>query len=171
MSSSTGFSLWLQPTRQAHARLADMIRQLSKQYHTPLFEPHITLLGGLTGNRESLVVRTTQLAKLIQPNVVTLTTVDYLNEYFRCLFVNVDKTQWLAESNIRARKLFHREDAPAFMPHLSLMYGNFPPTTKQRIIVEIGSTLVTRFEVTRLHLWSTHGAPSEWYKVQEFFLG
>lgn len=171
MTVSTGFSLWLQPTGQVYDRLAEMIRQLSEQYRAPVFEPHITLLGGLAGNRESLVLRTTQLAKLIQPNIVTLTTVDYLDEYFRCLFVSVEKTKWLADANIGARKLFHREGTPEFMPHLSLMYGNFPPTTKQRIIIEIGSTLATSFEVTSLHLWSTNGAPLEWYEVQEFFLG
>jgi len=170
MTSSTGFSLWLQPTGQAHNRLANIIKELSKQYHTPVFEPHVTLLGGLIGNQETLAARTVQLAKSAQPNIVILTTVDYLDEYFRCLFAVVEKTDWLTNLNAKARKLFHCEDAPEFMPHLSLMYGNFSPTTKQRIIVELGSTLDTRFQVASVQLWSTNGAPQEWYQVQEFSL-
>lgn len=170
MSISTGFSLWLQPIGQAYDRLADIIKQLSEQYHTPLFEPHVTLIGGLIGKPEALVTRTAQLAKFIRPSIVTLTTVDYLDEYFRCLFATVEKTKWLADANTKARKIFHREDDPEFMPHLSLMYGDLSPTTKQRIIVEIGSRLEMSFPTT-LHLWSTNGTPQEWYKVQEFSLG
>jgi len=170
MITSSGFSLWLQPTDQAYDRLAGIIAQLGAQYRAPVFEPHVTLLGGLTGSADALITRSAQLAKLLKSNVIKLATLDYLDEYFCCLFANAEKTNWLIDANTKTRKLFHREDAPEFMPHLSLLYGDFPPTTKQRIIIEIGSRLELSFQVTSLRLWSTTGEPEEWYKIKEFSL-
>lgn len=168
MITSTGFSLWLQPTGQTYDRLAGIIKQLGAQYHAPVFEPHITLLGGLTGSEDTLITRTTQLAKLLKPNAIKLTTLDYLDEYFRCLFANVEKSAWLIDANLKARKIFHRKDVPAFMPHLSLLYGNFPPAIKQRISIEIGSSFNFSFQVTSVQLWSTAGEPKAWFERQEF---
>jgi 2'-5' RNA ligase len=171
MTTSTGYSLWLQPTGDAFDHLAGIIAQLSAQYRTPVFEPHVTLLGGLTGNKDALAARTAQLAKLLKPNVIQLTTLDYLDEYFRCLFANAEKTPWLIDANTKARKLFHREDAPEFMPHLSLLYGDILPATKQAAIVQLGLVLDLEFPVASVHLVSTNGEPKEWYKIGEFKFG
>lgn len=170
MTTSTGFSLWLQPTGQAYGRLARIIAQLSTQYRAPAFEPHVTLLGGLTDDADAVIAKTAQLSKLLKPNVIKLTTLDYFDEYFRCLFAKAEKSSWLIDANLQARKLFHREDASEFMPHLSLLYGDFPLAIKQRIIIEIGSQFDFSFPVASVQLWSTAGEPKEWFKMQGFLM-
>ena len=39
------YHLWLKPSREASDQFADVIRQLALDLNTPIFEPHITLLG------------------------------------------------------------------------------------------------------------------------------
>lgn len=57
-----------------------------------------------------------------------------------------------------------------YIPHLSLMYGNFPSELKEKIIAEIGKDFNMNFEIKSIHLFSTLGEPEDWYRVKEFAL-
>ena len=50
----TRFHLWLMPTGGTCERLAAIIRHLSQKHGGPLFEPHVTLLGGMEGEGEEI---------------------------------------------------------------------------------------------------------------------
>jgi hypothetical protein len=56
------------------------------------------------------------------------------------------------------------------MPHLSLLYGNFPRSLKEEIMMEMGPRLEVQFKVRSLHLYQTHGAPQHWRQVARFGL-
>jgi 2'-5' RNA ligase len=168
MTTSTGHSLWLMPSDQIYNQLSNTISQLSNQYATPVFQPHITLLGDVTGDVGELSSQAQQLALRLRRFQVTLTTVDYLPAYFRCLFIRAEETSALVEANRIARELFHREQDAKFMPHLSLMYGDFDLETKQQIIASIGREFKMTFSVNRIHLLSCNGEPKAWYHVREF---
>ena len=155
------------PPEKINDDLSKIIFQLSHHYITPLFPPHITLLGELTGSPEEISIQTRQLAAHLQPFHVTLTTVDFLNEYFRCLFLRVEETSNLMEANREARIIFHREPDPAFMPHLSLLYGDFDDVTKKQIINSIGQEFIKSFSVSYIHLISTTGEPKDWFRIQK----
>jgi len=170
MTKARGFSLWLMPSREVRDRLSGIISQLSEEYSTPQFEPHVTLLGSLMQPHEEVLSRTSQLATLIQPYEITLTAVGCLEAYFRCLFIKVRETGQVMEANLRAREIFSRQQDPEYLPHLSLMYGSFPVRLKEEIIAQIGSEFGLTFEVRSIHLCSTNGEPRDWYQVEEFAL-
>ena len=170
MANTKEYSLWLTPPTSISEELSAVISQLSQQHSTPYFEPHITLLGDLTLLEEEMLSRTSQLADLITPFKLKLTTVSYLQEYFRCLFIKVEESQEIIEANQKARTLFHRAHDPKFMPHLSLMYGDFSPEKKEKIILEIGNDFHMTFEVRSLELVlsSSHLALESWRTLQQF---
>ncbi len=170
MTLSHGLSLWLQPTGQAYHRLDAIIKQLAVEYHAPLFEPHVTLLGDFLEDKEDLIAKTEQLVRQLHPGKIKLTTLDHRDAYFRCFFVHAEKTDWLVDANNKAREIFHRENSPAFMAHLSLLYGDFPVTQKQATIAKLGTRLDIEYSVSILKLVSTDGEPKDWYKVEEFQL-
>ncbi len=134
MSTITYHSIWLMPSGKINDELSRLISQLSQQYAAPVFPPHVTLLGELTGAEKELAAQTRQLAAGLQPFQVNLTVVDVLDAYFRCLFLRAEETPALLAANRQARQLFKREQDPKFMPHLSLLYGDFDRATKDRII-------------------------------------
>ncbi len=170
MNDAKHFSIWLMPTGAVGEELAERIDRLSREFSSPLFPPHVTLIGGLNDDTETLRIRTARLAAELQPFPVRLGAIDDLDEFYRALFVRVNKTPSLLEANARARVLFRREDEPEYMPHLSLLYGDFSHAVKAQIIARLDSMLDVSFDATCLYLFSTLGQTRDWYSVGEFAL-
>jgi hypothetical protein len=60
------------------------------------------------------------------------------------------------EAHQKARTLFSSNREPEFVPHLSLMYGNFSWEIKEKIIAEIGKDFYIRFEVKDMYVTCVH---------------
>jgi 2'-5' RNA ligase len=159
------------PGGEIRQRLAGAIFDLSRKYAAPAFEPHVTLVGGIAGPGREVASKMRGLAKRIPPFTVRLTAVDGLDEYFRCLFVRVATTHPIMTANKAAREIFGLEQQPAFMPHLSLLYGNLPTSLKERIIASLGRQFALEFKVNSLHLYLTKSEPASWRRVASFGLG
>ncbi len=165
MTDAKHYSLWLMPTGAVRDELGQWVANLSREFSAPLFPPHVTLIGGLSGSEEDLSAATRDLAARLRPYVVQLGEVDYLDEFYRSLFIRVEKTSDVLDANAHARALFHRENDAGYMPHLSLLYGNFEREVKEKIVARIGKRLDLSFNVTALYLYSTLGDTKEWYQV------
>ena len=171
MTSKTAFSLWLMPTGEVYDALENLISDLSKGYSSPRFAPHVTLLGELTGSYEEIETRASRLSVNLRPYAIKLTKLEYLDEYFRSLFIRVEETDKIIEANLRAREIFNRQKDPKYMPHLSILYGDFPSATKDKIIEKIGRECSLSFEATYLHLVETSGRPETWRTERKFPFG
>jgi 2'-5' RNA ligase len=167
----SSYSLWLMPTGEVRQRLAGPILDLSREYGTPAFEPHVTLASGMVGAAREVAGKMRDLARRIPPFTVRLTAVDGLEEYFRCLFVRVATTHPIMRANKAAREVFRLERQPAFMPHLSLLYGGLPASVKQVIIASLGRQFELEFKARSLHLYLITSEPMAWRRVAMFGLG
>jgi 2'-5' RNA ligase len=163
-----GHSLWLMPIGDAYDKLLGLIKRLAQEYKTPLFVPHVTLLGETMQSDNDVLKRAEQLVSGQKPFPVTLRTVDYQDFYFRSLFVRADRTEPLLSLYNRAKDIFEMQDIPFYMPHLSLMYGNFPRLVKEKIISGIGSDQLTEFTANSVYLFKTDGEANTWCRVKEF---
>jgi hypothetical protein len=76
----SSYSLWLMPTGEVRQRLAGTILELSRQYATPAFEPHVTLASGMVGPAREVVAKMRELARRIPPFTIRLTAVEGLDE-------------------------------------------------------------------------------------------
>ena len=157
------------PSGDVYNRLVNLISQLSKKYSAPNFEPHVTLLSQVVGSEEEIIAKASQLADSLRPYEIKLTTVNYLDEYFKCLFVRIKETEDVMRANEKARERCRHPDAK-YMPHLSLLYGNFSPKIKEDIIKEIGKEINMSFKVKSINLFFTEGEVKNWYRVKEFNL-
>ena len=166
MTPSHRYSIWLRPSGEIDDELSELIARLSRQFATSAFPPHVTLLGELEGDENALGALAARLAGTLAPFDVTLTTLNYLSDYYRCLFIQAAATPALLAASDEARRIFGREQDPPFMPHLSLMYGDFDIETKQRIIASLGRGHRAEFRASALHLFCTTGDPRNWRRVQ-----
>jgi len=164
------YSLWLMPGGQVYRRLHGVILKLSRENSTPVFKPHVTLLGRIVGPRREVLAKSAQLARSMRPMRVQLGALGALNDYYRCLFVRAAKTGPLQQTYRAALRTFSLEQRPAYMPHLSLMYGDFPSRLKVRIIHKLGGRFNLDFEVRSLHLYLTAGEPRAWRQLKAFDL-
>jgi 2'-5' RNA ligase len=167
---SSHYSLWFMPTGEVRHRLAGTIFDLSREYAAPAFEPHVTLAGGIMGPAREVASKMADLARRIPPFTVRLTAVDGLDEYFRCLFVRVATTYPIMKANKAAREVFSLAKQPAFMPHLSLLYGNLPSSVKEGIVASLARRFELEFKVSALHLYRIKGAVQAWRRVASFGL-
>jgi len=127
------YSLWFVPTQKVDDRTSLLISELAAEYNSPAFRPHVTVVGGLT---EDPTNKVQGLVKNLKPFEITLTTAQYLDEYFRCVFYEVAPNRTLMDINKKAQKLFEHEDM--YYPHLSILYGNHDEELRKQIAEEIG---------------------------------
>ena len=164
------YSLWLKPTGDACERLARLLRELRTRHGGPEFAPHVTLLGSIAEPLQAVLLKAAALAATLRPWMLSLEGMDYLDEYFRCLFVRVAPSRPLREAYHAAREVFGYSDDRPFMPHLSLLYGDYRPSLKEAVIAEWGPRLDLTFKVRALHVYSTRGEPCRWRCVRRFGL-
>ncbi len=172
MIEAKGYSIWLEPEGEVKNDLSKVIRDLSAQYNTPLFYPHVTLLGGIVLREEEVVDRTKEIARNISPYTVAVTgTVDCEDHWTKALFLVVSETVEIMAANRVARTVCGME-GEGYHPHLSLMYTEDIPIDQRRKIASglDPEALKGQFLVDKLHLYRTEGGVESWVKVGEFKL-
>ena len=116
----------------------------------PLFEPHITLLGGIQGrSKEDVLALTEELASssTIAPFQITFDRVACGDIFHQCLFILCEKTEALLAANAAARRAFNVDaSAPDYMPHLSLLYSDIDISTRNALVEEEQSRLFNNKE-------------------------
>lgn len=167
MEKSETYSLWLEPTGDTAYKLQQRIKQLSKKFDTPLFSPHVTLLGGLTASKTELEALTDTLASSVTPFELKLTKAGYLNTFYQALFIHVEQNEGLNHLHDNACRLFDcpEEYKNEYMPHLSLLYGDLTQQQKEKILNNIGREFYIRFTTKKVVLMHTDGEPEQWKRV------
>jgi 2'-5' RNA ligase len=158
------------PAGDVRDRMSRTIRRLSARFSAPEFPPHVTLLASCGGDCMEMIRRSARLAATLRPFAIRLEEIDFRDEYFRCLFVHAALTRPLRKAHHAACQEFCRRRESAFMPHLSLLYGNLPPSIKGELTAELGPRLDVQFKVRSLNLYRTHGEPHLWRQVARFGL-
>ena len=164
------YSLWLLPTGEQQLRLAETIDRLSLDHGGPRFDPHLTLLGGLDGAAAPFAAATERLAASLPPIRLRLQDIAFGDERYRCLYLRVEQQDDLMAAHREALRLFGRKDDPAFLPHLSLLYGTLSPDTRTAIAATLGEWRAVACQAGRLRLVATGGGPSSWRSVRECVL-
>lgn len=167
MDAKITFSLWIIPAGEAYRLTESYIARLSAAYGLPRFEPHVTVLGSIPSPDDSAV---RALAAELAPFPIRLMRqVEYLDEYFRCLFLRAHETDELMEAISEAGERFGPQAKPHF-PHLSLAYGDLTVETKQQMIRELGEIPEIEFEAQAISLVQASSKidVSSWKVVERF---
>lgn len=164
------YYLWLLPPPLVRDRFAGLIARLSRQFETPRFTPHLTLVASLDLPLDELVERTTDLAANLAPVPVRLTGPGWTDQYFRCFFMRAERSPELLAAHETACAKFGQPVESNFMPHLSLIYGHLPQEQKNETVQEIGVDFDTAFHADRIGLCYPDGTPEQWQLIHTFTL-
>ena len=172
-SSFIGHSLWMCPSGAAKEAYSSIIAENSSKLGTFRFTPHTTLVAAIMTGADDVVERTRKLAKKLTPYEFELDLVSQRDAYFQCVFAKMKTTKVVVDANNLAREIFpERRDDPAYLPHLSLVYGDFTLEKKiSQIIPDIERMLndkkseTASFQVDSIEVWSTQGDVKDWYIV------
>lgn len=166
---TSGYTINILPPGNEYTKFDSIIKKLAAEYNTFIFDPHITLLGQASDNEETALKLMTDLTSNQVPFSVTLNKVGSQDYFFRSLFVLAEKTKPLLSLHEKAKRIFGKPGNDEYMPHLSLLYSNYPGEIKEKIIKEIGAEQPSSFVVSSIWLYRTEGESNEWYPVKEFF--
>ncbi|BDS12274.1 haloacid dehalogenase [Aureispira anguillae] len=164
------YTLWLMPDEAAYQKLSRLIVDLSTTHDTPTFEPHVTLLSGIIDKETIAIQKAEELANSLIPVSATLTRIEFLEVYYRCLFFCTNQSEDLMEARTLAEEIFEHTQINPFIPHVSFLYGSLPIFQKEAIIGALGDSFFMDFRMPKLRLVETRRTPEHWRLMAEFDL-
>ena len=170
MAQQSDYFLWLTPTESVLRQLQALIDSLAHEHGGPSFEPHITLLSRLQGNATEIETRVAQLATGFAPITLHCPTLGWSDEYYRCLYLNVEKDPYLISLYGQAQAVIPHMVSKDFAPHVSLLYGHVAEQTKLKIATALQDIYPKRVPVDRLSVYHAPGGPETWQLVKAFHL-
>src|SRR5688500_923979 len=99
-------SVWIRPTGEALDRIREVTRRLSVRDRGPEVEPHLTLLSGIETTRVDAGLKLKRLASRLSPFTVRMGKIDWRADYYRCLYVTVQRTSELVAAQRAAHEAF-----------------------------------------------------------------
>ena len=136
-------SIWLHPTEDVAESLRGDIGRVCKLSGGPLFEPHVTLLGDLSGPPEKTQFACESVFR--QTNAIRVKAIGLAstNRFFMSLFLELDMPAALyaARADIAERLSVQ---PPPFRPHISLAYGYDAQAAPAGILDELNAKNVGR---------------------------
>ncbi len=160
------YSLWITPSGQLKTGLQKIINSLADEYNSPKFEPHMTLLGDVEMDLESMVEKTKALASKLAPFQVELGQASFSTTYFQSVFVRVKASAQLMRANLAAKEIFE-QDNNVFMPHISLLYGDHDMELREEIASKISLPETKLFEADKIIITPSTQDPKDWEHLAE----
>ncbi len=166
----SGYHLFLLPEAEATENFSRIIQKLSGEFGSPLFTPHVTLLAEIPAGDEVMMREKT--AQLAASGTFSLTVAEFgmQDAYYRALFAAIALTPELETLRSQAERLFEFVPETPFMPHLSLLYGNYPAQQKREALATLERVGGMSFPVGSLALYRTEGTVSNWKEVAVYQL-
>ena len=154
------YSIWILPDEELQVYLSDIICKISIKYGGPIFQPHVTILGGITGNESDLIKNTVNLSEKINNLKIVFDGIGYNKDYFFSIYLQVLLSNELKNVTNIAENIFKCFN-DNFVPHLSLAYGNYEKKEKDKMLDFINEIPVS-FIANNLCLVKNNEQALEW---------
>lgn len=130
-------SIWLMPPPEQEQVFTAIVRDLAKQFGSPVFQPHLTLVEDMPRSCEELKPVLEQTAKGMAPFEAAVETVEESGLYYRSFYARFPVTPPLRALKERAVELFGVGSVETFMPHISLAYGVSDSAEKSKAVAAL----------------------------------
>ena len=128
------FSVWLVPQRKEEKELNKIVKNLAKKYNSPIFIPHLTLLGNAMISFEALKSIVDEVFEDKKPLTIKKTKLNQSEQFFKTVFIEFELSDILKNFFIALSKKTDKSSVENFKPHISLIYKLMPESEKIRII-------------------------------------
>ncbi len=166
------YCLWLGLAKETRREINAWIIRCAERYDTPVFPPHITLNCCKSAIETVVCDAARDIAERTSPFSAKFKRLRSGKKFFQCVFIELKLQSPLAGVYNLSCELLS-QTATHYMPHISLIYGNFPKKSKREMIGEIvlstkdfqiNTIQVMEMGDTRLH------NPLQWREVTSMLL-
>lgn len=126
------FSLWLVPEAAAAAEIAAVVADLASELNGPVFAPHLTLIEETARPRAELERAIAEAAAGTSSFDAEVARVEVGTSYYRSLYLRFDNAGPLRTLKQAMIDITEPQPIDAFMPHISLYYGENPARAEAR---------------------------------------
>lgn len=161
LRSLKGISLWLLPSPEGSNILRALIQGCSVSLGSPVFEPHVTLLGESDKTPAFLAKLVRDIAAARLPLRLRFGRIEASADAYRSLYLSVKRNAGLDTMAAALRRQAGGKSAGDFFPHLSLCYG--APAPEDRSVLNRSWKSADRIMVfDRIAVVATEGQPPDW---------
>ncbi|XP_071701241.1 cyclic phosphodiesterase [Rutidosis leptorrhynchoides] len=170
------YSVWALPPEHVTERVKKLMAGLRSEFGGPEFEPHVTVVGATTLTEDEARDKLKKACEGLKVYDATVEKVATGNFFYQCVFLLLNKTSEVMETGAHCWSHFGFKSS-AYMPHLSILYGDLSEEEKQRAQQKAyaldESIDSLSFPITRLALYKTDTEDKtlkSWEKVTEVAL-
>lgn len=157
------YSIWLMFKKDEELTLQLIIEKLSKDFNSPSFKPHITLIHGFKDEEEILIKKFSSFSENLSEFRVKVRGINYSDDFYKSLYLEIKKSELLDNLYKKAANFFELSSQESeFLPHISLLYSHIPLQKKQELVKELSKISFESFRVDKISLVKTSGIPFEW---------
>ncbi len=160
------FSIWLIPDEKDEKELAKIIEDLAERYNSPVFIPHLTLLGNTMINFEDLKSIVDEVFEDKKPFTIKKTRLNQSEQFFKTVFIEFELDENLKNFfellSIKADK----RNTEKFKPHISLIYKIMPKDEKLRIIKNLD--VKSNFTINCVYINAPKQGDTDFLNVEEW---
>ncbi|WP_157964881.1 2'-5' RNA ligase family protein [Halorubrum sp. 48-1-W] len=165
------YSIWLQPDHDSteYRRLSGLIDDYSHRYDdAPVFDPHITLLGGLSGEQDTITGTTQTLTQERDSFEVSFPHTHCSTTRYQCVFLLVEPTLELLSLHESGVEAFETA-GEMYVPHLSLIYSDMSLEERLELVEEIESESLPEAALfDTVAVVETTGDAKDWETIAEY---
>lgn len=152
--------------------LNSLVDRFSKEFNTPFFKPHITLISGLKIREDTAYTNLKKLKDEFSSLDLFFTDIGFEDELSRSFYFMPEKNEKLFFLRKKIESLFkNKEYNSNFNPHLSLFYYNCGLNRKRQIKAELFKCLpyTAKFDSLGMIVESSPIKKPEDVKTWKFF--
>ncbi len=128
------FSIWLIPDEKDENELSKIVKNLAYRYNSPIFIPHLTLLGNVVISFDDLKSAVDEVFENKKPFTIKEAKLNQSEQFFKTVFIEFELDENLKKFfellSIKTDKI----DIETFKPHISLIYKIMSKEEKLKII-------------------------------------
>ena len=170
-AAQEALSVWLMPEPVLGRELAGIVRELAGRFATPVFEPHLTIIGGRAFDLRDLSRAVGAAVGGMAPMARPVLDVVTGEAFFRSFYALFGAEGVLADLKRRTDQAAGLPAATDFMPHISLLYGPVEAGPKAAAAAEIRKRLkgrVVRFDRVEIVRSGDDVPIADWATIETF---
>lgn len=161
-------SLWFVPEGDQLKQYQKLLKGFRDTFGGPEFVPHMTYVGILDHDTETICRQTEEIASKHKPFTVQLGEFVSEPSYFRPIVVYGDnEPEELTKLHTYAHDTMKWKYA-SFRPHISMFYGNIPENAKKAVIDDLGGRLDEAFHVPGITVYDSKITEKKWEPIAYF---
>lgn len=160
------FAIWFLFNEDDNDYLNRIIQDLSKQYTSIVFVPHITAYGLVETNLETIEKTVLECIYGVKPFLVEKIKLNYSDDFWKTLFIKIKQNEYLNSINKKLTSKLSKFSKFKFLPHVSLIYKKMNKQEKEHLANNLD--IKDSFVISKMGILEFSESIAHWKIVREY---